>query len=64
MYGDVGALAELVGWLAALAGAAVLVGWLVARWRRAPALLLAAPALLALLWVTTEAAARLLPNLW
>ncbi len=64
MYGDVGALAGLVGWLAALAGAAVLVGWLVARWRRAPALLLAAPALLALLWVTTEAAARLLPNLW
>ena len=64
MYGDAGALASLVLWLGALAGAAVLVGWLVARWRRAPALLLAAPALLALLWVTTEAAARLLPNLW
>ncbi len=63
LHGESGALAGLVFWLVVLVLGGLLLGWSAARWQRLPALLLGAPALVAVLWAATEAATRLLPNL-
>lgn len=63
MTGDAGALIPLVLWLQALAVAGAGFVWARARWGRWQPWMIGVPLVLALAWVATENAARLLPNL-
>ena len=60
---DGGAFASLVRWLQLLFLMTVAAGWLYTRWGRWQTWLVAVPAVGAALWLVTETAFRLLPNL-
>jgi sortase A len=60
---DVGALYQLVLWLALLMVVALAGLWAQDRWGRAQTWLIGVPAFLAALWGASETAAQLLPNL-
>ena len=63
MHGDSSALIPLIFWLQALAVAVLGVIWVRSRWAGWMTWLVAAPALLGLVWVVSEVAFQLLPNL-
>jgi sortase A len=63
MARDGGALVPLVLWLQGLAVALAAFVWARVRWGRRQTWLIGAPVVLALVWVCTEYAAQLLPNL-
>jgi len=63
MHGSTGGLASLVLWLEALVAVVVLSFWAARRWKRLPVALLGGVCALALLWITTDVASGLLPNL-
>lgn len=63
MAGDPSALNPLVLWIECLVGAVVLATWARVRWGGWQVWLVGAPPVLALMWVVTETADRLLPNL-
>jgi sortase A len=63
LAGDDSALTPLVLWLELLIVTAVAVVWARRRWGGWQVWLVGTPALLAVLWVVTETAARLTPNL-
>ena len=64
MHGDPGGLVPLVPAAAALLLAAVALSWTRARWGGWQTWLVGAPVVLALLWLTTQSASVLLPNLF
>ena len=63
MRGDPGVLLPLVLWLQLLLITVVGVAWARARWGRWQTWLAGAPLILAVLWVVTDTAAQLFPNL-
>jgi sortase A len=63
MAGDPGALVLVVLYLQLLVAVLVGVVWLAARWRTVPAVVIGIPLVLSVLWLVTDAAAMLLPNL-
>jgi sortase A len=63
MHGDTSVLFVLVLWLELLLLLVLGIVWVHARWGASQTWLVAAPALLAVLWVTSETAFQLLPNL-
>jgi sortase A len=63
MHGDTGALIPLIFWLQALVVALLAMMWVRSRWGGWMTWLVAAPAVLALVWVVSEVAFQLLPNL-
>lgn len=60
---DSGQLFPLVLWLQALIGLVVLVLWAGRRWGKVPTAMAGCVAIVALLWIVTDTAAGLLPNL-
>ncbi len=64
MHGDNATYGTLLAWLIGLVAAIGLIAWALERWGRKQALFVAAPVILALGWGATEAATRLLPNLF
>jgi sortase A len=63
MHGDSGGLVALVLWLQALLVVAAAVVWARIRWGRWQTWAAGAPAVLAVVWVASSEALRLLPNL-
>jgi sortase A len=63
LSGDTGVLVPLVLWLEALVLVSVAAAWAYTRWTGWQVWVVGAPAVLALLWVTTSTAILLLPNL-
>jgi sortase A len=63
MQGDTGALNDVVLWMELLLVVCVAVVWTRSRWGGWQVWLVGTPVLLAALWIVTETAARLLPNL-
>ena len=63
MHGDPAALIPLIFWLQALVLAVLALVWVRSRWAGWMTWLVAAPALLGLVWVVSEVAFQLLPNL-
>jgi hypothetical protein len=63
MQGDTSGLSSLVLWMQLLVLTVLAVAWLSTRWGRWQTWLVAAPALLAIAWVTSENAFQMLPNL-
>lgn len=63
MAGDPGALMLVVLYLELLVAVLVGVAWVAAKWRIWPSLVVGIPLVLAVLWLVTDSAAMLLPNL-
>lgn len=63
MHGDTSVLFPLVLWLQLLLLIVVAVAWVRSRWGRWQTWLVGAPLILALLWVVTDTAVQLFPNL-
>ncbi|HEX9033863.1 MAG TPA: sortase [Streptosporangiaceae bacterium] len=63
MHGDPGVLFVLVMWLQLLVVTVLAVIWVRSRWGRWQTWLAGAPAILAVLWIVSETAFQLLPNL-
>ncbi len=63
MQGDTSAAVPLIFWLEALGAAAVLIGWSWVRWGRLQTWLVGVPIVLFVLWGTSGALMRFLPNL-
>ena len=63
MHGDTSALIPLIFWLQALVLAVLALIWVRVRWSTWMTWLVAAPTLLCLVWVISEVAFQLLPNL-
>jgi len=63
MHGDTSALVPLVFWLQLLALVALALIWVRSRWGARMTWLVGAPAVIALVWVVSEVAFQLLPNL-
>jgi sortase A len=63
MHGDASVLLPLVLWLQLLLLTVVAVAWARARWGRWQTWLVGAPLILAVLWVVTDTAVQLFPNL-
>jgi sortase A len=62
MASDTGALGSLVRWLQLFALVAALTAWAYSRWGRWQTWLVGVPTLMASLWIVSETAVRLLPN--
>ena len=63
MRGDTSVLLPLVLWLQLLLVTVVAVAWTRSRWSRWQTWLVGVPAILAVLWIVTDTAVQLLPNL-
>jgi sortase A len=59
---DTGALESLVRWLQLFAVVAALMAWAYSRWGRWQTWLVGVPTLMAVLWIVSETAVKLLPN--